>query len=305
MPSAPPSRSALVLRLGALGDILLLRAAVALLKAAGYRVTLLAPAASGRALLGPGPSEAEALLDSDRADLARLWTADAEPPDEIARAARGLAYAVSRDADVASRLGRVAARLTPRSQPAGRRPRGGLAGGASSRSAGSGRATRTARVLARRAAGGAPAERLPNRFLALHPGSGSARKNWPGFADLARVLAPVDPFLAVCGAADADAARPLLALPNAVAAVGLAPRDLGALLSRAGAFVGNDSGVSHLAAAAGAPTLALFGPTDPAQWAPLGDRVATLRAEPIGALRVQDVAGAASTLWERRGPRSR
>ncbi len=55
-------------------------------------------------------------------------------------------------------------------------------------------------------------------------------------------------------------------------------RTLGAALSRAGLFLGNDSGASHLAAASGAPTLALFGPTDPARWAPVGPSVATLRA---------------------------
>ncbi len=42
--------------------------------------------------------------------------------------------------------------------------------------------------------------------------------------------------------------------------------------------MGNDSGVTHLAAAAGAPTLALFGPTDPATWAPLGPRVEVARS---------------------------
>jgi ADP-heptose:LPS heptosyltransferase len=48
--------------------------------------------------------------------------------------------------------------------------------------------------------------------------------------------------------------------------------------------------VAHLAAAAGTPTLALFGPTDPAQWAPLGPRVRTLRRDPIESLRVSEVA---------------
>ncbi len=60
-------------------------------------------------------------------------------------------------------------------------------------------------------------------------------------------------------------------------------RLLGAALARAGVFLGNDAGVSHLAAAVGAPTLALFGPTDPALWAPVGPRVKTLRA-PGGSL---------------------
>ncbi|MEE9264659.1 MAG: glycosyltransferase family 9 protein, partial [Vicinamibacteria bacterium] len=48
------------------------------------------------------------------------------------------------------------------------------------------------------------------------------------------------------------------------------------VLSQAGVYVGNDSGVSHLAAASGAPTIALFGPTDPSMWAPLGPQVEIL-----------------------------
>jgi lipopolysaccharide heptosyltransferase III len=96
----------------------------------------------------------------------------------------------------------------------------------------------------------------------------------------------------------------VLRLPNAVLADALHPRQLGALLSRAGLFVGNDSGVTHLAAAAGAPTVALFGPTDPAQWAPVGPAVVVVRAAAIDALSVADVAAAATTSWER-GPRSR
>jgi ADP-heptose:LPS heptosyltransferase len=43
-------------------------------------------------------------------------------------------------------------------------------------------------------------------------------------------------------------------------------------------YIGNDSGISHLAAAAGAPVVALFGPTDPAVWAPRGPRVRILAA---------------------------
>jgi heptosyltransferase-3 len=75
-------------------------------------------------------------------------------------------------------------------------------------------------------------------------------------------------------------------------------RILGAVLARAGLFVGNDSGVSHLAAAAGAPTLSLFGPTAPEVWSPLGPRVVTLRA-PGGAMSeisVDEVAAKAAVL---------
>ena len=55
-------------------------------------------------------------------------------------------------------------------------------------------------------------------------------------------------------------------------------------LSGASAYVGHDSGPTHLAAIIGLPTLALFGPTDPAVWSPLGPRVRTLRREPLAEL---------------------
>ena len=80
------------------------------------------------------------------------------------------------------------------------------------------------------------------------------------------------------GPADVTPVAPLARRPGAVVARGLGLRTLGAVLARAGLFIGHDSGVSHLAAAWHAPTLALFGPTDPALWAPVGPRVRVLRA---------------------------
>ncbi len=44
-------------------------------------------------------------------------------------------------------------------------------------------------------------------------------------------------------------------------------------LARASLYIGNDSGITHLAAAVGTPVLAMFGPTDPAVWAPRGPNV--------------------------------
>ena len=49
--------------------------------------------------------------------------------------------------------------------------------------------------------------------------------------------------------------------------------DLACWLARASLYIGNDSGITHLAAAVGTPTLALFGPTDPKVWAPRGEHV--------------------------------
>jgi heptosyltransferase-2 len=117
---------------------------------------------------------------------------------------------------------------------------------------------------------------LPRGFLAVHPGSGSPSKNWPlmRFLDAARRLSGASPWLLVAGPAE----EALVAPRGSILAREWPLRVLAAVLARAGLFLGNDAGVSHLAAAAGAPTLALFGPTDPALWAPVGPRVLTLRA---------------------------
>jgi heptosyltransferase III len=63
---------------------------------------------------------------------------------------------------------------------------------------------------------------------------------------------------------------------------------IAAIASMASAFVGNDSGVSHLAAATGTRGVVLFGPTEPRRWRPLG-RVTVLQREPIDSIEVSDV----------------
>jgi len=142
-------------------------------------------------------------------------------------------------------------------------------------------------------------------LLALHPGSGGIHKCWPAdrFAALAQAaqrdwgVAPV--FL--IGPADAPCWEALRrALPPGLAPLVLRDRPLRevlALLALARAYVGNDSGVTHLAARA-CPTLALFGPTDPRVWHPLGRRVAVLRAASgdLAALPVEAVLDALAAL---------
>jgi ADP-heptose:LPS heptosyltransferase len=129
------------------------------------------------------------------------------------------------------------------------------------------------------------------RFLAIHPGSGNARKNWEPkkFAALAELARRAGwPVLIVEGEADGDAVRELRASipwqPETVERPSLPV--LAALLSQAGVFVGNDSGVSHLAASSGVPTLALFGPTDPSIWRPLGPQVG-----------IQPLAASVEAVW--------
>jgi ADP-heptose:LPS heptosyltransferase len=140
--------------------------------------------------------------------------------------------------------------------------------------------------------------KLPAGFVAIHPGSGSPAKSWPAerFRDLQRLLAPGQATLVVLGPAEAHLAAMFAddsgaGAASSLVAQALSLRVLGAVLAQAGLFVGNDSGVSHLAAAWGAPTLALFGPTDPRTWSPEGRRVQTLRAtgDRIDQLALEDV----------------
>jgi ADP-heptose:LPS heptosyltransferase len=120
-------------------------------------------------------------------------------------------------------------------------------------------------------------------YAVFHPGSGSPRKNAPLslFQELGarlqqeRDLHPVY----LTGEADAEVAGPLAASVPAALHVRDRPlREVAALLSGAAYFVGNDSGITHLAAALGVPTLALFGPSDPALWGPRGDHVRIVHA---------------------------
>ena len=112
--------------------------------------------------------------------------------------------------------------------------------------------------------------------IIIHPGAGSHRKRWPAqrFAALGAALAQRGhQVILIEGPADAEvvakvqehAAAPFPVLRN------LDTRRLAAAITGARCFVGNDSGATHLAGAVGVPTLALFGPTDPVSWAPLGN----------------------------------
>ena len=104
------------------------------------------------------------------------------------------------------------------------------------------------------------------RFAVFHPFSGSARKNWPleRFREMARGIERRMPVRWCAGPEDPP-------LAEAVRFDDL--YELGCWLARASLYVGNDSGITHLAAAVGTPVLALFGPTDPAVWAPRGPHV--------------------------------
>ena len=130
--------------------------------------------------------------------------------------------------------------------------------------------------------------RLPSRAerydLLIHPGSGSAEKNWPldRFLDsadrmpghVAFVIGPAE-IENIYGERIRNAGFDVLE-PSSL-------ESLCALLQSSSRYLGNDSGVTHCAALCGIPVVALFGPTDAAAWRPLGDRV-TVVISPDGSM---------------------
>ncbi len=120
-------------------------------------------------------------------------------------------------------------------------------------------------------------ERQPSGPIALvHPGSGSPPKNWPAarFAQLIdRLAAQGWDWRILKGPADEQAVGDLLreiGLETAPAVEPASVSELCGVLSAAGLVVSNDSGVAHLSAAIGRPTVAIFGPTNARWWAPRG-----------------------------------
>lgn len=126
------------------------------------------------------------------------------------------------------------------------------------------------------------APRSESAGIVVHPGSGSPRKNWAAanFARLIEALSERGFPVAICaGPADDGAVAELLgelkwSPPAMVRPSGV--RELAAVLAAARLYIGNDSGVSHLAALLGTPTIAVFGGSEPAQWSPRGRSVRVL-----------------------------
>jgi heptosyltransferase-2 len=142
--------------------------------------------------------------------------------------------------------------------------------------------------------GGGPS---PRPQLALHPGSGSEAKNWPEakWAELIERLVHgtrVD-LLLVGGEAEGERLQRLAAsLPPARTCVvrNRPLAELAAQLERCAAFVGHDSGISHLAAAVGLPGVVLWGNTVEAVWRPPSGKVQVLRhARGLASLPVEEV----------------
>ncbi|WP_421792390.1 glycosyltransferase family 9 protein [Hyphobacterium sp.] len=167
-------------------------------------------------------------------------------------------------------------------------------------------------------------------WLAVCPSASLPFKMWPAthFAELVKTL--VSPGGAMAGAGvvivggpgDEPHAEPILAALPDNGVVDLTGKlylsDVAAIVERARLFIGNDSGVMHISAAMGTPTLGLFGPSDEMLYGPYGEQCATVRgprgleatksefpdwrqhpSSLLDDLRVEAVIGAAERLLER------
>ena len=132
-------------------------------------------------------------------------------------------------------------------------------------------------------------------YFVLHPGSGSPKKCWPveRFVELAELLVRGESQVVfVLGPVECEQwdTQQTASLQQEYPVILCPPlTTLAGLLEGASGYVGNDSGVSHLAAAVGAPTVAIFGPTRPEHFAPVGPKVGVVRARSLRRISAQQV----------------
>lgn len=248
---------------GALGDSVLLWPRLRAEVRAGFEVTLVTDGEKARLA-------ARALgvqgVDAEQPRFNALWRAGAavEAVGGVARVA-----VAGGGGDVAGVWGENARRMFPGAafEEIGR-PSRALYGGAD-----------VGRDVPRRENRGGP--------VVLHVGAGAEEKRWPlaRWAEVAAGLRAAGEVVLIAG----EVERERLSAEERAAFASMGGRYLGSLaelaevLKGARVVIGCDSGPAHLAAALGVATVALFGPTDPAAWAPIGPAVRVLApARPCG-----------------------
>lgn len=304
-------RSALFIRGGALGDFILTLPSIRAFRQAFPAAHIEILGYPHIASLALGPEYAAVVRPLDQRGMAAFFAEGAALDPELCAYVAGFDLVVSflYDPDDVFRrsLARAGARrvLAADSRPSGERHAAehlaawlapaGIAPGIAAP-----RIFPSADAEARAAALHPPAAGLR---VAIHLGSGSRSKNWPAerFAELARRLAADDiAVLAVEGPADEDVARQFWSAPFPSAVrrcAGVPLPQLAALFARCAAFVGHDSGITHLAAAVETPVCAIFGPTDARVWRPRGKQIIVLqRGARPDAVSVDEVSRAVRRL---------
>ena len=126
-----------------------------------------------------------------------------------------------------------------------------------------------------------PNVRFNSPRILIHPGSGSREKNWP-VSNFLKISAALQSFGLnpefILGPAEYFLLEKLKQQNKRIHLIDKLT-DIANLFKSAGGFIGNDSGVSHLAAFMGLPTVAVFGPSDPERWKPVGRSVKVVRPD--------------------------
>jgi len=296
----------LVLRGGAIGDMIVTLPALGALRRAFPRATIELLGHPSRAILAQHPRYADRITDLERWDVYRLFSQHAPVSEALATFLSGceliLSYLPTPDVPFATNLRRYCPGAVRTWQP---HPPPGL--------------HITDHLLqpvthwVRQPCEACPqvyldptaqqaathfwsTAGLPERgVVAFHPGSGGAYKLWPpaGWSQvMAWAVQQGIPGLIIRGPAEQAHDAPLthaMPLPPWPRADNLPLPHLAALLARCQILLGHDSGITHLAAAVGTTTLALFGPTDPLVWGPRSRRAWVLRPEPPGPLTLDNL----------------
>jgi ADP-heptose:LPS heptosyltransferase len=150
-------------------------------------------------------------------------------------------------------------------------------------------------LLASIAARGLAPGRLIGDAIVVHPGAGSPAKCWPidRYIELTRRLRATGRRVTVAlGEVEAEALSPQAMQDLVRDAEVVRPQtylELFTLLRDARGFIGNDAGPTHLAGILGVPTIAIFGPSDPRIWRPIGPAVHVLHEPDLANLPVDRV----------------
>ncbi len=149
-----------------------------------------------------------------------------------------------------------------------------------------------------------PGSTYPDKTVAIHPGSGGANKCWPArhFAAIIEWLCNLTEqaysVLLLSGPADQERignilSRLTLREPAMLKIMINEPLlAVASQLQQCRCYLGNDSGITHLAALLGIPTIALFGPSDPTTWRPVGPEVVVIRETTLEQLNINMVMDA-------------
>ena len=126
-----------------------------------------------------------------------------------------------------------------------------------------------------------PSDRLK---ILIHPGSGSTRKNWTS-SNFIKIFKKIESLgmnpKIILGPAEHNLSEIFVRRLPAGSKIHMLTDllDLITMLKQSSGFIGNDSGISHLAAFTGMPTVVIFGPSSPKRWKPFGRSVEILRPE--------------------------